>query len=304
MTRDDIIRMAAKETGFGDVTKSAWSEFLNRFAAPVAAAEREACAEICERLPRDVQDCCRCVRLPSRNANGRKLRCCDSGGGVRHERQPAPRKGAAGERELARILSEQLGWVVKRNIGQARDGGDDITTGQFRWGCKRRAKLSVYEFMDQVEAKACRPGDIPIVAMRAGRQELAGYDEARGRDPDDPRGAAREMRWVRDCAICGTLGTTQNANRRNTMTPIIALRIAPVIDIVCDAVDDRKNYASKRQLMQRIRDVKSELYALERELSCVQIGVAAPYRYDAQEVPAWLRRDDGNGDSSDDRKGR
>lgn len=60
----------------------------------------------------------------------------------------------------------------------------------------------------------------------------------------------------------------------------------------------------KRQLMQRIRDVKSELYALERELSCVQIGVAAPYRYDAQEVPAWLRRDDGNRDSSDDRKGR
>jgi hypothetical protein len=60
----------------------------------------------------------------------------------------------------------------------------------------------------------------------------------------------------------------------------------------------------KRQLMQRIRDVKSELYALERELSCVQIGVAAPYRYDAQEVPAWLRSDHGNRDSSDDRKGR
>jgi hypothetical protein len=51
MTRDDIIRMAAKETGFGDVTESAWSEFLNRFAALVAAAEREACAEVCERLP-------------------------------------------------------------------------------------------------------------------------------------------------------------------------------------------------------------------------------------------------------------
>lgn len=43
MNRDDIIRMAAKETGFGDVTESAWSEFLNRFAALVAAAEREAC---------------------------------------------------------------------------------------------------------------------------------------------------------------------------------------------------------------------------------------------------------------------
>ena len=39
MTRDDIIRMAAKEAGFGDVTESAWSEFLNRFATLVAAAE-------------------------------------------------------------------------------------------------------------------------------------------------------------------------------------------------------------------------------------------------------------------------
>ena len=76
------------------------------------------------------------------------------------------RKGAEGERELAKLLSEQLGWVVKRNIGQSRDGGDDITTGKFRWECKRRAKLSVYEFMEQVEA-ACELSDIPVVAMRA-----------------------------------------------------------------------------------------------------------------------------------------
>jgi hypothetical protein len=41
------------------------------------------------------------------------------------------RKGAAGENELAKILSDQLGWVVKRNIGQSRDGGDDITVCQF-----------------------------------------------------------------------------------------------------------------------------------------------------------------------------
>lgn len=46
----------------------------------------------------------------------------------------------------------------------------------------------------------------------------------------------------------------------------------------------------KRQLQQRIRDLRSELYALERELSCVEVGVAAPYRLDAREVPAWLRR--------------
>jgi Holliday junction resolvase len=76
------------------------------------------------------------------------------------------RKGAAGERELAQVLSEQLGWVVSRKLGQARDGGDDIQTGKFRWECKRRKKLAVYEFMDQITA-ACGSGDVPVVAMRA-----------------------------------------------------------------------------------------------------------------------------------------
>ena len=51
MTRDDIIRMA-QETGitfvtdFGDA--SATPEWLERFAALVAAAEREECAAICD----------------------------------------------------------------------------------------------------------------------------------------------------------------------------------------------------------------------------------------------------------------
>ncbi len=76
------------------------------------------------------------------------------------------RKGAAGERELAQLLSEQLGWVVTRKLGQARDGGDDIQTGKFRWECKRRKSIAVYEFMDQITA-ACGPGDVPVVAMRA-----------------------------------------------------------------------------------------------------------------------------------------
>ena len=45
MTRDDIIRMAreAGYTGYDSL-----SERLHEFAALVAAAEREACAEICD----------------------------------------------------------------------------------------------------------------------------------------------------------------------------------------------------------------------------------------------------------------
>ncbi len=51
MTRDDIIRMA-HEAGDLFVTQfgvaSATPEWLERFAALVAAAEREECAKVCE----------------------------------------------------------------------------------------------------------------------------------------------------------------------------------------------------------------------------------------------------------------
>ena len=55
MTRDDIIRMAREAEG-ADITSHGWTswvgvhstEFLERFAALVAAAEREACAKACE----------------------------------------------------------------------------------------------------------------------------------------------------------------------------------------------------------------------------------------------------------------
>jgi len=59
MTRDDIIRMA-REAGFNQILATntgadVWIddgfyvEEMERFAALVAAAEREACAEMCER---------------------------------------------------------------------------------------------------------------------------------------------------------------------------------------------------------------------------------------------------------------
>ena len=57
MNRDDIIRMA-KEAGHPFLTASVVEqgagpvpEWLERFAALVAAAEREACAKVCEDIP-------------------------------------------------------------------------------------------------------------------------------------------------------------------------------------------------------------------------------------------------------------
>jgi hypothetical protein len=75
------------------------------------------------------------------------------------------RKGAAGELELAALLTEQLGRVVKRNLGQARDSGDDITIERFRIEAKRCQVLKVPAWCRQVEA-AAKPGEIPVVAFR------------------------------------------------------------------------------------------------------------------------------------------
>lgn len=56
MTRDDIIRMA-REAGGADITSHGWiswigtqsTDFLERFAALVAAHEREECAKLCDK---------------------------------------------------------------------------------------------------------------------------------------------------------------------------------------------------------------------------------------------------------------
>ena len=78
-------------------------------------------------------------------------------------------KGAAGERELAALLSDHLGFVVKRNLGQARDGADDITIEHFRLEVKRQERLQIDAWSAQVEACAL-PGQIPVVAYRRNGQ--------------------------------------------------------------------------------------------------------------------------------------
>lgn len=86
------------------------------------------------------------------------------------------RKGANGENELAAILSDELGMVVKRKLGQARDAGADIEIGRFVIEVKRQERLAIEAWCKQVEA-ACttvsqinesgelRP-PIPVVVFR------------------------------------------------------------------------------------------------------------------------------------------
>lgn len=78
-------------------------------------------------------------------------------------------KGAAAERELAQILSDELGFVVKRKLGQARDSGDDIQVGKFRIEAKRRETLALPAWCRQIE-EHCKDGEVPIVAYRTNGQ--------------------------------------------------------------------------------------------------------------------------------------
>lgn len=61
--------------------------------------------------------------------------------------------------------------MVKRELGQARDGGCDIRLGQFMIEVKRRKSIAVYEWIDQVKA-ACAAYDVPIVVCRGDKREF------------------------------------------------------------------------------------------------------------------------------------
>ena len=79
-------------------------------------------------------------------------------------------KGHSFEREIANDLSLYLGRKIQRNIGQARDGGDDITISPFRLECKRYAKIAVYKWLEQVVA-ASGTVDIPVVIAKADHKD-------------------------------------------------------------------------------------------------------------------------------------
>ena len=81
----------------------------------------------------------------------------------------ARNKGAQGERELAGILADELGVEIKRKLGQARDGGDDIQVDHYRLEVKRREALRMDDWCEQIEA-AAGPGEWPVVVYRRNGQ--------------------------------------------------------------------------------------------------------------------------------------
>ncbi|WP_290371909.1 hypothetical protein [uncultured Parasutterella sp.] len=80
-------------------------------------------------------------------------------------------KGADGEREVCRIIHEQLGVEVSRNLSQTREGGADIKFPPFSIEVKRRSRIgNVYEWMEQSQ-KSCSGSEKPIVICRADRRD-------------------------------------------------------------------------------------------------------------------------------------
>ena len=76
-------------------------------------------------------------------------------------------RGQQGEREIATLLTETLGVPVKRLLGQARDGGADISTPPYRWEIKRRKAGNIaYQWMEEAYASLL-PGERPLVAFRS-----------------------------------------------------------------------------------------------------------------------------------------
>lgn len=96
-------------------------------------------------------------------------------------------KGVSGERELARLLRDELGVGVVRNLAQAREGGADLL-GIDGWAievkrAKTAAPATLRAWWAQAEVQAERAMARPALAWRTDRSEwrvaIRLYDLAR-----------------------------------------------------------------------------------------------------------------------------
>ena len=80
-------------------------------------------------------------------------------------------KGAAGERELFALLSEQLGVIVTRNLTQTRGGGADaLDVPGLAIECKRCEAISLAAWWSQAQRQAEQTGRKPALFYRQSRR--------------------------------------------------------------------------------------------------------------------------------------
>lgn len=83
------------------------------------------------------------------------------------------RRGNDGEREVCALLAGEFGISVRRTLGQARDGGTDISIPGFLIEVKRRKRVALlYEALQQAvgalkPVKHPQARQTPCVALRA-----------------------------------------------------------------------------------------------------------------------------------------
>ena len=84
-------------------------------------------------------------------------------------------KGASYEREVCDVFTGITGRKIQRHIGQARDGGNDITVGQLIVECKRRKTLGTIEgwLRQATAAKVSTEQAAVVVARSDGGESLA-----------------------------------------------------------------------------------------------------------------------------------
>jgi len=78
-------------------------------------------------------------------------------------------KGANAERELARLLMEQLPLEIRRNLVQYQAGGVDLTGLPWSLEVKRHEKLSLGTWWNQATAQA-NASEPPALAYRLSRR--------------------------------------------------------------------------------------------------------------------------------------
>ena len=80
-------------------------------------------------------------------------------------------KGAAAEREAAALLTELLGFVVQRSLGQTRDGGVDLQVADLAAvEVKRQENARLHEWLRQVEDAVHGTTLLPAVMWRPSRR--------------------------------------------------------------------------------------------------------------------------------------
>lgn len=80
-------------------------------------------------------------------------------------------KGANGERELFRLLSDHLGTIIKRNLSQTRNGGaDSLDLPGYAIEVKRQEAIRLDAWWQQCVEQAIAQERVPMLAYRQSRK--------------------------------------------------------------------------------------------------------------------------------------